>query len=303
MNMPSFISTFSASALRRETEQLVKLYGVRPQHSKGQNFLVQPKVYQFITKAAAIEPTDEILEIGPGWGFLTMTLSEQAQHVVTVELDERLAEILPSRLAAAGHSNIEIINYNILQTVINRPDLIARPDLVNIEIKPDYKLVANLPYNITSVCLKRFLSGEVSRPKLIIVLVQEEVGLRLTAKPGEMSLLGLMAQYYSRPEYLLTVPASDFWPKPKVNSAVVRFTLSEPPLSAIDEKIFWRLAKIGFSARRKMLKNNLANGLDINENIITGALEQIGQITTCRAQDLTVEQWIGLVALLKGVML
>ncbi|HNW56091.1 MAG TPA: 16S rRNA (adenine(1518)-N(6)/adenine(1519)-N(6))-dimethyltransferase RsmA, partial [bacterium] len=220
--------TLSAAELKRETEQLGKLYGVAPQHSKGQNFLIQPKVYQTIVKAAELQSTDEVLEIGPGWGFLTMSLAEQAKKVVSVELDHRLAEILPSRLAIAGHQNIEIVNEDILKTVINRPDLKDSQKLTNIELKTGYKIVANLPYNITSICLKRFLAGEVERPSLIVVLVQDEVAHRLTAKPGELSLLGLMAQYYSNPEYIAAVPANDFLPKPKVNSAIVRFHLVKP---------------------------------------------------------------------------
>jgi len=291
------------SDLRLETEQLTKLYGVKPQHNKGQNFLIQPKVYKLIIKAAEIKPTDEILEIGPGWGFLTMLLAQPAQRVVSVELDQQLAEVLPSRLAMAGFNNIEIINQDILKTVVNRPDLNDRPDLSNINLANGYKIVANLPYNITSVCLRRFLAGEVERPSLIVVMVQEEVARRLTARPGEMSLLSLLAQYYSQPEYLAAVPAADFWPKPQVNSAIVRFHITESRLSAGDEKIFWRLAKLGFSARRKMLKNNLAAGLNVNEAIIAQALEKIGQKTTSRAQELSVEQWTELVALLKGVML
>lgn len=285
------------SQLRRETEQLAKLYGICPRHSHGQNFLINPVIFQQITQAAAIKPTDEILEIGPGWGFLTMSLAKQASRVVSVELDQRLAEVLPSRLAIAGFNNIEVINNDILKTIVNRPDLSDHPDLVNIDLSTDYKLVANLPYNITSICLKRFLSGQVQRPSLMVIMVQQEVAARLTAKPGDMSLLGLLAQYYSAPEYLFDVPADYFWPKPKVNSAVVRFHINQnEPIK--DEKRFWQLAKLGFSARRKMLKKNLAAGLKLDERIIIDALSQIGQRIDCRAQDLSVEQWLALVALI-----
>lgn len=298
--MPTFASS---AALRRETEQLASLYGIRPQHSKGQNFLIQPKVYQAIVRAAEIKSDDEILEIGPGWGFLTMALAEQAKRVVSVELDHLLAEVLPSRLAISDLNNIEVINHDILKTVINRPDLVGHQDLSNINLADNYKLVANLPYNITSVCLRRFLSGEVARPNLIVVMVQDEVAQRLTARPGDLSLLGLLAQYYSQPEYLTAVPAADFWPKPKVNSAIVRFRLITPRLSITEEKLFWRLAKIGFSSRRKMLKNNLSAGLHLDEIIIAQAIEKTGQKITCRAQDLSVEQWLKLVALLGAIML
>lgn len=293
----------SPAALRRETEQLAALYGIQPQHSLGQNFLIQPKVYQTIVQAAEIKASDEVLEIGPGWGFLTMALAEKAKQVVSVELDQQLAEVLPSRLALVGFNNVDLINHDILKTVINRPDLQDKSGLCNLKIATNYKLVANLPYNITSICLRRFLAGEVERPSLIVVMVQEEVARRLTAKSGQLSLLGLLAQYYSQAEYLTAVPAANFWPKPKVDSAIIRLRLVEPKLSKTDEKLFWRLAKLGFSARRKMLKNNLAAGLKIEEQIISQALEKIGQKATCRAQDLTVQQWIELVALVRAVVL
>lgn len=301
--MPILASFNSPAALRRETEQLAALYRLQPQHSRGQNFLIQPKIYQTIVQAADIEDDDEVLEIGPGWGFLTMVLAEKASRVVSVELDQQLAEVLPSRLAIAGFNNIELINHDILKTVINRPDLQDKPELCNISLANNYKLVANLPYNITSICLRRFLAGEVERPSLIVVMVQEEVARRLTAKPGELSLLGLLAQYYSQAEYLTAVPASNFWPKPKVDSAIIRLRLIQPKLSADDEKLFWRLARLGFSARRKMLKNNLAAGLKINEASISKLLEEIGQKPTCRAQDLAVQQWIELVAILRAIVL
>lgn len=286
------------SHLRRETEQLAKLYGINPLHSHGQNFLINSAIFQKITEAAAIKPIDEVLEIGPGWGFLTMSLAKQASRVISVELDSRLAEVLPSRLAIAGFNNVEIVNNDILKTIINRPDLTDHPDLVNINLAADYKLVANLPYNITSICLKRFLAGQVERPSLMVIMVQQEVAARLTAKPGDMSLLSLLAQYYSRPEYLFDVPADYFWPKPKVNSAVVRFNVDQNRLLNNDEKRFWQLAKLGFSARRKMLKKNLAAGLNLDEKIIIAALSKIGQRIDCRAQDLSVEQWLALVALI-----
>lgn len=300
----SVITAFNSStALRRETEQLVNLYGAEPKHSRGQNFLIQPKTYQIIIEAANLQASDEVLEIGPGWGFLTMALAEMVKKVVSVELDEQLSEILPSRFAAAVFDNIELVNHDILKTVINRPDLQDNDKLSNINLAANYKLIANLPYNITSICLRRFLTGEVDKPALMVLMVQKEVAERLTAKPGQLSLLGLLAQYYSQIEYRSLVPAVNFWPQPKVDSAIIRLTPIKTILSANDEKLFWRLARFGFSARRKMLKNNLAAGLKINERIISQALEKIGQKANCRAQDLTVEQWIKLVALLRPVML
>ena len=289
--------------LRRETEELSRLYGVRPSHRHSQVFLIEPKIYQKLVEIANIQPSDEILEIGPGWGFLTMTLAQKAKSVTAIELDPLLAEILPTRFLAAGFHNIIVVHHDVLSVVINRPELATKPRLTNISLPSSYKLVANLPYNITSVCLKRFLSGEVERPSLMVVMVQKEVAERLTAKPGQMSLLSLLSQYYSNPTYIVDVPAANFWPKPQVDSAIVSLQLKQPSLSVEDEKWLWRLARIGFSSRRKMLKNNLSAGLQIGESAVINYLTQIQQNINCRAQDLSINQWIELVGIFKNNMI
>lgn len=289
--------------LRRETEELSRLYGVRPSHRHSQVFLIEPKIYQKLVEIANIQPSDEILEIGPGWGFLTMTLAQKAKSVTAIELDPLLAEILPTRFLAAGFHNITVVHHDVLSVVINRPELATKPRLTNISLPSSYKLVANLPYNITSVCLRRFLSGEVERPSLMVVMVQKEVAERLTAKPGQMSLLSLLSQYYSNPTYIVDVPAANFWPKPQVDSAIVSLQLKQPSLSVEDEKWLWRLARIGFSSRRKMLKNNLSAGLQIGESAVINYLTQIQQNINCRAQDLSINQWIELVGIFKNNMI
>jgi len=289
--------------LRRETEELSRLYGVRPSHRHSQVFLIEPKIYQKLVEIANIQPSDEILEIGPGWGFLTMTLAQRAKGVTAIELDPLLAEILPTRFLAAGFHNITVVHHDVLSVVINRPELATKPRLTNISLPSSYKLVANLPYNITSVCLRRFLSGEVERPSLMVVMVQKEVAERLTAKPGQMSLLSLLSQYYSNPTYIVDVPAANFWPKPQVDSAIVSLQLKQPSLSVEDEKWLWRLARIGFSSRRKMLRNNLSAGLQIEESAVINYLTQIQQNVNCRAQDLSINQWIELVGIFKNNMI
>lgn len=289
--------------LRRETEQLCQLYGLRPSHRHSQNFLIEPGFYQKLVEVADIQPTDEILEIGPGWGFLSMALAQRAKKVTAVELDQRLAEILPTRFLAGGFNNITLIHHDILSVVINRPELDAKPGLINITLPTSYKLVANLPYSITSLCLKRFLSGEVERPSLMVIMVQKEVALRLTAKPGKMSLLSLLGQYYSQPTYIAEVPATNFWPKPQVDSAIVSLRLIQPALSGEDERWLWRLARIGFSSRRKMLKNNLSAGLKIKESVVVNSLTKVQQNAQCRAQDLSIDQWLGLVGIFKDIMI
>ena len=289
--------------LRRETEELSRLYGVKPSHRHSQVFLIEPRFYQKLVEAADIQPSDEVLEIGPGWGFLTMALAQRAKVVTAIELDPLLAEILPTRFLAAGFHNITVVHHDVLSVVINRPELAEKSRLANITLPSSYKLVANLPYSITSVCLKRFLAGEVARPSLMVVMVQKEVAERLTAKPGKMSLLSLLSQYYSDPHYITDVPAANFWPKPQVDSAIVSLQLKQPSLSVEDEKWLWRLARIGFSSRRKMLKNNLSAGLLIEESAVSNYLTQVRQNVNCRAQDLSINQWIELVGVFKNNMI
>jgi 16S rRNA (adenine1518-N6/adenine1519-N6)-dimethyltransferase len=289
--------------LRRETEELSRLYGVKPSHRHSQVFLIEPRFYQKLVEVADIQPSDEVLEIGPGWGFLTMALAQRAKGVTAIELDPLLAEILPTRFLAAGFHNITVVHHDVLSVVINRPELAEKSRLANITLPSSYKLVANLPYSITSVCLKRFLAGEVARPSLMVVMVQKEVAERLTAKPGKMSLLSLLSQYYSDPHYITDVPAANFWPKPQVDSAIVSLQLKQPSLSVEDEKWLWRLARIGFSSRRKMLKNNLSAGLLIEESAVSNYLTQVRQNVNCRAQDLSINQWIELVGVFKNNMI
>lgn len=289
--------------LRRETEELSRLYGVKPSHRHSQVFLIEPRFYQKLVEAADIQPSDEVLEIGPGWGFLTMALAQRAKGVTAIELDPLLAEILPTRFLAAGFHNITVVHHDVLSVVINRPELAEKSRLANITLPSSYKLVANLPYSITSVCLKRFLAGEVARPSLMVVMVQKEVAERLTAKPGKMSLLSLLSQYYSDPHYIADVQAANFWPKPQVDSAIVSLQLKQPSLSVEDEKWLWRLARIGFSSRRKMLKNNLSAGLLIEESAVSNYLTQVRQNVNCRAQDLSINQWIELVGVFKNNMI
>ena len=289
--------------LRRETEELSRLYGVKPSHRHSQVFLIEPRFYQKLVEAADIQPSDEVLEIGPGWGFLTIALAQRAKGVTAIELDPLLAEILPTRFLAAGFHNITVVHHDVLSVVINRPELAEKSRLANITLPSSYKLVANLPYSITSVCLKRFLAGEVARPSLMVVMVQKEVAERLTAKPGKMSLLSLLSQYYSDPHYITDVPAANFWPKPQVDSAIVSLQLKQPSLSVEDEKWLWRLARIGFSSRRKMLKNNLSAGLLIEESAVSNYLTQVRQNVNCRAQDLSINQWIELVGVFKNNMI
>jgi len=277
------------------TKELCRLYEIKPARSKGQNFLINDGIYQAIIVAADINKNDTVLEVGPGLGFLTAALSKQAKRVLAVELDDKLASILQIAIDSQGVDNVEIINQDILR--FNPEDYLAADE--------NYRVVANLPYNITSIFLRTFLSSP-RPPRSLVLMLQKEVAERIIATAPDMSLLSLSIQYYGQPEIIRTVPASDFWPAPAVDSAILRFnyTRNKPTLVSLAfDKQFFRLARIGFSAKRKMLKNNLAAGLNLTPDLIDSALVKAGIAPKARAEDLSVEQWQFLVAAIPNFVL
>lgn len=271
----------------QQTKQLCKLYNIKPARSKGQNFLINEDVYDKLIEAADLTKDDTVLEVGPGLGFLTAKLAQKAKKVIAVELDDKLVEILRIGLKAKGITNVEVVNENILTSPLT-PLLIRRGELKG----RGYKIVANLPYNITSIFLRQILSAEV-KPSLMVLMLQKEVAERITAKPGKMNLLAVSVQFYANSEIMRIVPADNFWPEPKVDSAIIRLT-PKPPLLAKEmgsEKEFFRLMKIGFSAKRKMLKNNLAGGYHISHEDAGSKLKKAGLDIKIRAQNLSLEDW------------
>jgi len=255
---------------------------IKPARSKGQNFLVDESVYDEIVAAAKISSDEVVMEVGPGLGFLTEKLAEVANKVVTVELDDKLFGLLEARLKEKGQKNIEAINMNVLDFNIKEWDY-----------KKNYKIVANLPYNITSVFLRKFLSAK-SQPHSFVLMLQKEVAERIAAKPGKMSLLAVSVQFYADAEIVLKVGREKFWPAPEVDSAVIKITTRKNIDKKIDEKSFFRLVKFGFSAKRKMLKNNLASGFHLSQEEVMEKIKKAGFGEKVRAQELGVEDWVKL---------
>lgn len=224
---------------------LCEKYGVFPQRQAGQNFLIDKNILNKIIKVAELKKDDVVLEIGPGFGVLTQELAKQVKKVIAVELDKRMAEALKEELKE--FKNVEIINADILKT---------QSEKLKIQNK-NYKIVANIPYNITSAILRKFLSEELIRPNEMVLLVQKEVAERIIAKPGEMSLLSISVQFYSQPKIISKVSNNSFWPKPKVDSAIIKLKNIEQKIDKeINEEDFFNLVRAGFSSRRKQLKNN-----------------------------------------------
>ncbi len=244
--------------------------------SLGQHWLEDRPTLQAICDAAKLTATDTVLEIGPGPGSLTALLVERVNRVVAVEFDSNLAHELPARIPA---KNLEVVHQDIL-----RFDFSSMP--VN------FKLVANIPYYLTSNLI-RVISETSNPPSIAVLLIQKEVAERLAAAPGDMSLLSVTAQYYWDVRKDIIVPAKLFIPPPKVDSQVVVMVRRDKPIFSdeIDTKLFFRIVKAGFSARRKTLLNSLSGGLRIDKNAINKLLVAAGIEPTRRAQTMSLYEW------------
>jgi 16S rRNA (adenine1518-N6/adenine1519-N6)-dimethyltransferase len=274
--------------LLKETKDLCRLYNIKPNRSKGQNFLIKEEFYNKIIGAADLNKEDVVLEIGPGLGFLTVELAKRVKKVIAVEIDKWLAEILEARLMAQGIKNVEVVNENILK--ISNFSAKGGP-ASGWQFSNNFKVVANLPYNITSIFLRKFLSME-HKPEMMALMLQKEVAERIVARPPKMSLLAVSVQFYAEPEIIEIAPANNFWPKPEVDSAIIKLKVHSK--REVDEKNFFRLVKIGFSAKRKMLKNNLAAGYHISQDEAEEKIKQAGFNPKIRAQELSVGEWMKL---------
>jgi 16S rRNA (adenine1518-N6/adenine1519-N6)-dimethyltransferase len=265
--------------------RLLKEFDIQPRKSLGQNFLTDQRALERIVEAAELGPEDIVLEIGPGLGALTRRLAAEAGRVVTVELDQRLVEVLKQTAAAkADLPNVEIIHGDILE--LNPADLLER-QMTSFQ----YKVVANLPYYITSAILRHLLTAEV-RPRLMVVTVQLEVARRIIAEPDDMSLLAVSVQFYGRPRIVTRIKAGAFYPSPQVDSAVIRIDLGDRPVVEVDDADrFFEIVRAGFAQRRKQLRNALAAELGLPASEVAQALSRAGVNPRRRAQTLSLEEW------------
>lgn len=259
-------------------KQILDRYGLSPKQSLGQNFLFDEGLLARIVAAAELESGDEVLEVGPGLGALSRQLALAAGRVVAVELDGRLLPALEDELA--HFANIELIQADVLE--LDPADWFSGP----------YKVVANVPYYITGAILRHLLASR-PRPSRLVLTVQKEVAERLTARPPAMSLLAVSVQFYGDVRRVSAVKAGAFWPRPEVDSAVIRIDVDpsrDDAWTAAGEKAFFRVVRAGFSEKRKQLKNNLRQ-LGLADAIIAAALAEVGIDGRRRAETLTVEEW------------
>jgi 16S rRNA (adenine1518-N6/adenine1519-N6)-dimethyltransferase len=277
-----------------DVRRLLEQWDLRPSKGLGQNFLVDQAALDKIVAAAELTPQDVVLEIGAGLGTLTRELARSAAHVVAVELDRRLMPVLRSVLSDLD--NVTLVQGDILDL---DPASLIRTATAHLPISnlqspvssPHYKVVANLPYYITSAVLRHLLEASL-KPRRMVLTVQREVAERIVAAPGQMSLLAVSVQFYGRPRRLFRIKPGSFYPSPSVESAVVQVDLyTTSPVCVEDPTGFFRVVRAGFSQRRKQLRNCLAAGLGRSPEEVAGRLTEAGVDPRRRAQTLSLEEW------------
>ena len=347
-------------------KNLCKEFNIRPSKKLGQNFLINENILDKIISASELKRNDVILEIGPGFGVLTMELLKNINNLIVIEKDKRLAEFLRQEIKKYSNKEIkdgvEIINSDILKIDVGKilqqdpsthNNSKGRSGPSSAKATSDrqagaYKIISNLPYQITSPVLWKFLNEvenspafasknlnwtTAGRPELMVLMVQKEVANRIVSKQGQMSILSVMCQFYADCEIISQVPRNNFWPEPEVDSAIIRLKIKKNKIvswlhrsawshlvqsnkqapclpdrqapkrdGANTAELFFKVVKIGFSAKRKMLKNNLSAGLNIPAVEVERILEKVGLNKKVRAQELSVNKWILLVDSLKSLV-
>jgi 16S rRNA (adenine1518-N6/adenine1519-N6)-dimethyltransferase len=280
-------------SLEIQTKRLLRRFGLRARKGLGQHFLIDRGVLDLATTAAELTTDDLVIEVGPGLGVLTRELARRVGWLFAIELDSKLAAILQNDLAS--FDNVRVINGDILE--INPASLLSGV-LASFPKSaggpPSYKVVANLPYYITSPVLRHFLEADI-KPRLMVLMVQQEVAEAITAGPGRMSILGVSIQFYGKPEIISHVPASCFFPAPEVDSAILRVAVYPRPAVAVtDVDSFFSLVRAGFSAPRKQIVNSLSQGLRLPKTEVLTLLRGAKIAPEHRAETLTLEEWAGL---------
>lgn len=257
---------------------LLRRFNLKPKKSLGQNFLVEEHALEKVAAAAELTPHDTVLEIGPGLGSLTRHLAQAAARVVAVELDQNLLE--PLNYVLEGYENVEVIHGDILQLTP-----------ISLQLPTAYKVVANIPYYITSAVIRHLLEAG-APPSRVVLTIQKEVAERLCAAPPDMNLLAVSVQFYSVPKVVAKISAGAFYPRPEVDSAVVRLEVrSQPAVNVPSANEFFRVVKAGFSQKRKQLRNSLSAGLSLPAEQVEAWLTRANIDSKRRAETLSLEEW------------
>jgi len=267
---------------KKNVQNLLKKYQTRPLKKLGQNFLINKRVIKKMIEAAQLKPKEVVLEIGPGIGTLTIKLSKSVKKVIAVEKDPKMIEILKETLK--NFSNIKIIRDDILK-IKNWKS----------EIGNSFKIVASLPFYLTTPAIRKFLENVEIRPQQITLIVQKEVGQRICACPPKMSILAVSVQFYATCKIVSYVSKKSFWPSPEVDSVILQITpLINTERKLINSDLFFRIVKAGFLHPRKQLINNLSQGLNVSRDKIKNWLSENNIKYEQRAETLSIENWITL---------
>lgn len=267
------------------TKEIVKMYKFRFNKGLGQNFLIDDEILRKIVESAALTNDDDVLEIGPGVGTLTMELAEQAGRVLTVEVDDKLITILEESLK--DYENIKLYHGDALKVNLK--------EITDGYLRTPFSICANLPYYITTPLITKFFK-EGMNLKNIVLMVQKEVAERMIADPGgkDYGSLSLLVQYYSKPALVAIAPPTSFMPQPKVDSAVIKLEVYEKPAVQVkDEKLFFKIIRNSFNQRRKTLSNSL-KALGLQSGILEQAFKNTGIDPVRRGETLSIEEFASL---------
>ena len=259
--------------------ELCKKYNLSPSKKYGQNYLMTKIYIDKMLEAGEINKDDLVVEVGPGFGVLTFALAEKAEKVVSFEIEQKLKEYWEEN----SPENLEIV----------WGDVLKKFSIFNFQFSK-YKVIANLPYQITSGILRMFLELE-NKPEKIVVMVQKEVAQRITAKKGDMSVLAISVQYYGQPKTVAKVTKGNFWPSPKVDSAVLLIDNIKSPNNDFSDEYFFEVVKAGFAQKRKQLWRNLSQGLNLDGEKVKIVLEDVCGNDKIRAEELDVLDWVKVV--------
>ncbi|PIV45330.1 MAG: ribosomal RNA small subunit methyltransferase A [Candidatus Nealsonbacteria bacterium CG02_land_8_20_14_3_00_37_10] len=269
---------------KKAIKNQLKNYQIQPSRGLGQNFLIDRGVVKKVIEAANLKPNDVVLEIGPGFGALTIELAKFAKKIVAAEKDPSMTRILNNELRIMEIKNVEIVQSDILK---------INPKAYNLKPKT-YKIVTNLPFYLTAPVIRKFLESD-CQPKEMILMVQKEVGQRICAKPPDMNLLAVSVQIYAEAKIINYVSKKSFWPQPKVDSALIRITpLINADRKLINADLFFKIVKAGFSQPRKQIINNFSQKLKIDKKKVGSWLLKNNIQPIQRAETLDIEDWIKL---------
>jgi 16S rRNA (adenine1518-N6/adenine1519-N6)-dimethyltransferase len=262
--------------LKEKLKILLKNQGISPSKGLGQNFLVDQGAIKRMVSAIGALKTDTVVEIGPGLGVLTEELLKSAKRVVAVEKDPHMVKILEEEYGF--DKNLELVNADVLKWTSR---------------EKDYILAGNIPFYLTAPVIRRFLEAE-NRPREIILVIQKEVAQRICAKPPEMSILAVSVQVYAETKIMSYIKKDSFWPRPKIDSAIIRITPRANAGENVNIEEFFKIVKAGFSHPRKQILNNLAKGLKLDKEKIRSWLAENNLDPTQRAETLSLGDWLRL---------